>query len=1050
MDQEHWEQVNRFYHAALALEIAERPRFLEESCPGDSGIRVEVETLLAMHEGADEFLANPAIEDLARQVAEEPLSLVGRRLGPYQILELLGAGGMGEVYQARDTRLDRMAALKILPVEVAADPGRLRRFLGEAKAASALNHPNIATIYEIGESDGIHWIAMEPVEGQTLAKRIKEDPLEMDEILGIGIQTAEGLEAAHKKGIIHRDIKPANLMLTPEGRVKILDFGLAKVIEAEVPVASMTAADTVTASTEAGLVLGTLGYMSPEQMRGLRVDHRTDLFSFGIVLYEMVSGQRPFAGSSSVALADAILHAQPRDLGDRPVPGPLKSLIWKLLEKDPANRCGSAEEVHRALKALEASLAPARRARMSRNAWIAIGAAAVLAGVLAGWFWRGFSRKQWALETATPEIARLVDAAEYAKAAALTREARAVLPKNPTIEKFWAQTTGEVWIASVPSEADVSIRPYGGDPNVWETLGKTPLKKVRVARAAYVWRIVKPGFAPVFFIGEPPGKPLLGMRSYINVAVNLRPEWSVPPGMLVVPGDTVSLQHPMTQAPEVTIEDFLIDRHEVTNEEYKKFVDAGGYQKREFWKQPFVKDGKTISWEEAVASFRDETGRPGPATWEAGSYPKGMEQHPVAGVSWYEAAAYAESASKSLPTAYHWTCASQTDEYTTVIAPGSNFRGKGTQPVGSGSALSGSGTTDMAGNVKEWCLNEGREGMRFILGGGFGEPAYMFNLTDEQPPWDRRSNFGFRCVKLDSPPAAGAASRIIEVTPPPPRDFPKDKPVSDDVFKAYLALYAYDKGKMNARVEEKETTKSWTREKVSFDAAYGQERVFAQLFLPGHGTPPFQTVVYFPGAYAFMDDKLDLADAESSDPVDFVLKSGRALIIPTYKGTYERRDGYLAGRNPPAFFRDHVIAWSKDLGRSLDYLETRKDIDATKVAYCGLSLGGTEGFLLAAVEKRIKTMILVSGGFPLSRPLAEADPSNFASHVTISVLMINGRSDETLPLASSQLPAFRDIGTPAKDKKHLIYEGGHGVFPHPDAVRECLDWLEKYLGPARH
>ena len=565
-------------------------------------------------------------------------------------------------------------------------------------------------------------------------------------------------------------------------------------------------------------------------------------------------------------------------------------------------------------KTLEASLVPGRPSRASGNAWLAFGVAAVVASTAIGWLWHRSSRERWALETATPEIARLVDAGEFVKAAALTREARAVLPNDPTIEKLWTRSTGEVSITSVPSEADVSIRPYRGDPNSWQSLGNTPLKNVRVPRNDYVWRLVKPGFAPTFLIGLLPGVAQPGARSGFDLTLKLRPEESVPPEMLVVTGGTVGLQYPMTQAPTAEIDDFLIDQHEVTNEEYKKFVDAGGYQKREFWKQPFVKDGKTISWEEAIASFLDATGRPGPATWEGGSYPKGMEQHPVAGVNWYEAAAYAEFAGKSLPTAYHWMQASQAADYTPVITPGSNFRSEGTQPVGSASALSGFGTTDMAGNVKEWCLNEGRDGKRFILGGGFGEPPYMFNFSDEQSPWDCRSNFGFRCVRLDSPPTAVATAHIEVAT----RDYSKGKPVSNDVFKAYTALYAYDKGELNARVEETETTESWRREKVSFDAAYGHERVIAQLFLPRHGTPPFQTVVYFPGAYATLDDKLDPRPAaESSDPVDFVLKSRRALIFPIYKGTYERRDGYVPGGKPPAFFRDHVIAWSKDLGRSL-------------------------------------------------------------------------------------------------------------------------------------
>ena len=238
------------------------------------------------------------------------------------------------------------------------------------------------------------------------------------------------------------------------------------------------------------------------------------------------------------------------------------------------------------------------------------------------------------------------------------------------------------------------------------------------------------------------------------------------------------------------------------------------------------------------------------------------------------------------------------------------------------------------------------------------------------------------------------------------------------------------------------------REKVTFDAAYGHERVTAYLLLPKNASPPFQTVVYYPGVVAFFEDKLDLSSVEETR--GFLLKSGRALIFPIYKGMYERRDGFNPYTSPPAFRRDHVIAWAKDLGRTLDYLETRKEIDGTKVAYFGDSTGAMHGALLPAVEKRIKAAILSSGGFQLTLHfLPEADHFNFVTHVTIPVLMLNGRYDTTYPLESSQRPLFQFLGTPGNDKKHVIYEGGHGAFPRPDAVRECLDWLDRYLGPAK-
>jgi eukaryotic-like serine/threonine-protein kinase len=221
----------------------------------------------------------------------------------------------------------------------------------------------------------------------------------------------------------------------------------------------------------------------------------------------------------------------------------------------------------------------------------------------------------------------------------------------------------------------------------------------------------------------------------------------------------------------------------------------------------------------------------------------------------------------------------------------------------------------MAGNVKEWCLNEARDAKRLILGGGFGEPDYNFNFTDAQSPWDRLPNFGFRCIKLLSTPNPVAQQRIESSM----RDYWKEKPVTDEVFRAYAELYSYDKTALNARVEETSVADGDIRERVTFDAAYGHERVTAYLFLPRNTSPPWQTLVFFPGAMAELTDTLDLASVEDTN--DYILKSGRAIVVPIYKGFYQRRDGMIPGRNKPALYRDHVIAWSKDLGRTLDYLE---------------------------------------------------------------------------------------------------------------------------------
>jgi dienelactone hydrolase len=452
-----------------------------------------------------------------------------------------------------------------------------------------------------------------------------------------------------------------------------------------------------------------------------------------------------------------------------------------------------------------------------------------------------------------------------------------------------------------------------------------------------------------------------------------------------------------------------------------------------------VKDGRALSWEDAMALFHDRTGLTGPATWEAGHYPPGREKHPVAGITWYEAAAYAQFTGKSVPTVYHWTHASESGRGAHWV-PASNFQGAETRPVGGGSP-GGYGTRDMAGNVKEWCWNEGREGKRLIMGGGFGEPAYVFFESDAQSPWAREPNFGFRCVKLDAPPTEAEAARIDAAY----RDYAGEKPAAADVFAAYRGLYAYDKGELHARVEWTETKPDWRRERVSFDAAYGNERVIAHVFLPPSGSPPFQAVMFFPPTIGMFLDKFTFSLAE--DELGFIVKSGRAVVVPVYKSTFERQNGLRPGGKPPALFRDSVIMMAKDVSRSLDYLATRPDIDSAKLAFLGESLGAQLAPVFLGVDRRFHAAILTCGGLMLRRDLPEVDRLNFAPRVSTPTLMLNGRYDDYFPYESSQLPLFRLLGTAARDKKHVVYEAGHCDLPRQEEVRESLNWLDKYLGP---
>src|SRR5215468_2465549 len=315
MTPERYQQIDQLADAALELGVEERAAFLDQACAGDEELRRQVERLLSAHEREDGFLLTPALESIAQEMAAvQAQSLIGRRLGHYRIISLLGAGGMSDVYMAEDTILGRKVALKLLPAEFTRDQDRLRRFKQEARAASSLNHPNIITIYEIGETDGIHFIATEFIDGQTLRQRSAQGRLELFAALDIGIQTATALSAAHDAGIAHRDIKPENLMLRPDGYLKVLDFGSSKLTEQQTLGGSSITSAMAGVKTAPGIVMGTINYMSPEQARGLEVDARSDIFTLGVVLYEMLTGANPFTGATAADVIVAILGREPAPL----------------------------------------------------------------------------------------------------------------------------------------------------------------------------------------------------------------------------------------------------------------------------------------------------------------------------------------------------------------------------------------------------------------------------------------------------------------------------------------------------------------------------------------------------------------------------------------------------------------------------------------------------------------------------------------------------------------------------------------------------------------
>ena len=934
----------------------------------------------------------------------------------YRIEEEIGRGGMGVVYRAIDTRLGRPVAIKMLPAESTTDAERNRRFVQEARSASGLNHPAIVTIHEIDEHDGTTFIAMELVDGTPLDRVLRAGPLPLDTALDYAAQIASGLAAAHAAGLVHRDLKPANVMITRDGRAKLLDFGLAKLIERQPDEPTLTAM-----GTRSGVIVGTAAYMSPEQAQGRPVTARSDVFSFGLLLYEMLAGRRAFIGDSEVALLTAILRDAPAPLR---APADVRAIVDRCLTKDPAARYASGSEVHTALASARTAVTRPIHPSAWRRPSVLVPAALVLAAAAGFGVWQTVQarRAQQARQETIPEIERLVEAKLPVRAIRLARDAETLVPDDVAkLREAWFYFN----LDSDPQGAEVAIRNYADSDGLWETIGRTPIKDYRVPAGYYRVRVVKDGYLPLDTSALHLGRG----------TVTLAPAAGAPPSMVFVKRSPFGFGI----APAVELPPFWIDKYEVTNKEYKRFVDAGGYRDAKYWKEPFRDGDRVLGFEEAMGRFRDATGQPGPATWELETYPPAQADFPVGGLSWFEAAAYAVFAGKSLPTLHQWYAAASPGELYSEIIRISNSDGTGPVAVGTRDGLAPFGSYDMAGNAKEWVANTVSGTSRhYILGGGWNEPGYRFGEPDAQEPWLRLPAFGVRLVKNVAPLAAQVTGPIAWVVGDPKAHVP----VAAKELEIYKrSVYAYDRTPLDARVEAiDDSSEDWRKEKVSFAAAYGNERVPAYLFLPKKGRPPFQTIVVFPSAYALATTTSAHLDLRS---FDFVIRSGRAVLYPVYQGTYERRN--LSRDAGPAGQREVTVQQIKDFFRAIDYLATRPEVDMQALGYSSVSMGAYLAPIPLALDRRIKAAVLVSGGLRYNRP-PETHPSNFAPEVTIPVLLINGRDDFAAPDADRK--RFMELlGTPAADKRLEVLDGGH--FPHDlrSVIRHSLAWWDKYLGP---
>ncbi len=1000
------------------------------------------------------------------------LSIPGRK--NWVLHSHLGTGGFGEVWLATNVNTQSRHVFKFC-----FEPERIKGIKREVVLLRLLkeslgDREDIAQVVDWEINNPPYYIESEYTEGGDLKSWAQNqggiNKILLETRLELVAQTAVALSAAHSAGVLHKDIKPSNILISqPQGkelqRASLTDFGIGLLTDPEVLKEKGITATGLTQTLVEGKSSSTSGtalYMAPELLEGKLPTPQSDIFSLGVLMYQMIIGDfsRALAQGWEQDLNDELLREDvtacingvPEDrLAD---PMILSERIRSLKER---RRVRDGE--YQAKKVEEKSLI--HRQRIKKMSFYGTATVVVLA-IIAAFIilqHRASSReskKTWAYEKAIPEIRKLLESEKYVTAYNLALKAKKFIPNDPTLVQFIEQSSSIIDVRTTPPGAFVFFKPYTNVDGEYIKMGTTPIDGVRLPVGMYRWKIQKEDYQEREVVRKVHSrdwyteqdlkafKPIFG--DFFKIQFDLFEESRVPkatigiargPFMLTLKGV------PPVFTGKMELDHFFIDRTEVTNRAYKEFIDAGGYSNPGVWKQEFKKNGQVISWTEAMKAFTDQTGRPGPSTWELGNYPEGHGDYPVSGVSWFEAAAYAEFRGKNLPTIYHWVQAALPfnelfHPLSSFILPQSNFGGQGPAKVGTHPGLGISGAKDMAGNVREWCWNAVGE-KHYSLGGMWKDPMYMFTDATARSSWDRSPGNGFRCAVYPegtSIPDKYFSEVNLAFHDPysiPPRSV-------EDIREFKSQWLSYRPTPLRPVLEaEHDGGRDWTREKVTIDAAYNEERFSIHIYLPTSGTPPYKAVIYFPGGSALRRSEFELNPWIV--PWDSVPKSGRAFIAPIYSETFERRS--RASRKQPKKWMQMWIEWLKDIGRTIDYLEGRPDIDTKNIAYWGLSLGAAIGPAISVYEDRIRVLVLFGGGryWPAHRPKPK---SVVLPLVKIPVLMLNGRSDYLMPVETHQKTLFNLIGTPPEHKRHILYDAGHIPFPRTQSIRDILEWLDRY------
>ena len=615
------------------------------------------------------------------------------------------------------------------------------------------------------------------------------------------------------------------------------------------------------------------------------------------------------------------------------------------------------------------------------------------------------------------------------------------------------ELSSEINLSINQDGAKVSWRPYENPENkTWRILGSTPLNPQRLPNGVLQIKLEKDGFItqefsllnPGFrFANTPFDAESLGMNLD---PINLQANGTVPQGMIYIQGGNFIPALLGGGIDPVFLHPFYIDQFEVTNKDFKLFIDSGGYENNQFWvDMDFIKDGTSLSWDEAKKVMIDSTGLQGPANWEVGTYLEGGERLPVTGISWYEALAYARYKGNILPPMYHWIKAAFPPAE--IVAPissqllkNSNFSQKAIKEVGNGPGANG--TFDMAGNAREWVWNIfGGRGL--AMGGGYTDPQYSATQNTPLARMNRSSINGFRTARLINPRDLNPFGDPINRQEPKPLSF--YKPMSDEVFKVYSRNYEVNEAPLNIKeIYADDSHPVWIKERVQIDVGYNNEKMDVLVFKPKGTFQPTPSVIVYPGANYFSTPP-EIDDINPGEfGLDFIIKSGRTLVWPAWKGSLDRMTTSLTASPEERLrnFRELLRYWTVDTHKTLDYLETRQDMDNKNFFYLGMSYGSIFTTHTLLFEDRYNAALLyVGGAVPTYPPMS--DGINHLPRIKTPFLMLNGEDDYLVP-KSSALTLYNFSGTPEEDKKIIFYNSGHWPLPRNQMIKESLATMEEF------